>query len=519
MAERPAREHRDWRARRCTRWHTRTLGSGSRHTAVSRTPTTRRPERKHHEEGHPPRVRRDRGHLHLRQHVHHAQHRDERHRSTPTSARTATRSTRASRRSSTPAAAWPGSRSATARQPASSDADAGPRPASPSRPPSLRHGAGRLDVSRRSTAEASEERACSKPSTSLLAEHAELERELADPGVTPTRRSAKTPRPAVRRAHPVVAHLAASGSGLGDDLGAARELAAEDAVVRRRGRAARARSARSPRSGCGTCSSRATRPTTRTSSSRSRRARAARSRRCSPATCCGCTCGTPSARAGRPRSSTPPSPTSAATRRHRRGQGARARPSPATRRRAAEVRGRRAPRPAGAGHRVAGPHPHLRGRRARDARGRGDRRRDRRERPAHRRLPRRGPGGQSVNTTDSAVRITHLPTGIVVAARTRSASCRTRSRRCGSCAPGCWPPPRRRPTRPPASARRSQVRTVDRSERIRTYNFPENRISDHRVGYKAYNLDQVLDGDLEPVVDSCVEADLDGAAGRGRGVS
>ena len=59
-----------------------------------------------------------------------------------------------------------------------------------------------------------------------------------------------------------------------------------------------------------------------------------------------------------------------------------------------------------------------------------------------------------------------------------------------------------------SDARRSQVRTVDRSERIRTYNFPENRISDHRTGYKAYNLDQVLDGDLQPVLDSCVEADL-----------
>jgi peptide chain release factor 1 len=58
-------------------------------------------------------------------------------------------------------------------------------------------------------------------------------------------------------------------------------------------------------------------------------------------------------------------------------------------------------------------------------------------------------------------------------------------------------------------ARRSQVRTVDRSERIRTYNYPENRISDHRTGYKAYNLDQVLDGDLQPVLDSAVEADLE----------
>jgi peptide chain release factor 1 len=58
-----------------------------------------------------------------------------------------------------------------------------------------------------------------------------------------------------------------------------------------------------------------------------------------------------------------------------------------------------------------------------------------------------------------------------------------------------------------SDARRSQVRTVDRSERIRTYNFPENRISDHRVGFKAHNLDQVLDGDLDDMIDACVEAD------------
>ena len=59
-----------------------------------------------------------------------------------------------------------------------------------------------------------------------------------------------------------------------------------------------------------------------------------------------------------------------------------------------------------------------------------------------------------------------------------------------------------------SDARKSQVRTVDRSERVRTYNFPENRIADHRVGYKAHNLDQVLDGDLQPVIDALVEADL-----------
>lgn len=58
-----------------------------------------------------------------------------------------------------------------------------------------------------------------------------------------------------------------------------------------------------------------------------------------------------------------------------------------------------------------------------------------------------------------------------------------------------------------AAMRKSQVRTVDRSERIRTYNFPENRITDHRTGYKAYNLDMVLEGELDPVVQSCIDAD------------
>ena len=59
-----------------------------------------------------------------------------------------------------------------------------------------------------------------------------------------------------------------------------------------------------------------------------------------------------------------------------------------------------------------------------------------------------------------------------------------------------------------SEVRKSQVRTVDRSERIRTYNFPENRLADHRTGYKAHNLDQVMDGDIEPVIQSCVDADM-----------
>ena len=118
-----------------------------------------------------------------------------------------------------------------------------------------------------------------------------------------------------------------------------------------------------------------------------------------------------------------------------------------------------------------------------------------------------GPGGQSVNTTDSAVRITHVPTGIVVSLPEREVAAAEQGvGACASCGPGC-PPRRRRPPPRPPTARRRQVRTVDRSERIRTYNFPENRIADHRTGYKAYNLDQVLDGDLDPVVQSAIDAD------------
>ena len=119
-----------------------------------------------------------------------------------------------------------------------------------------------------------------------------------------------------------------------------------------------------------------------------------------------------------------------------------------------------------------------------------------------------GPGGQSVNTTDSAVRITHLPTGIVVSCRTRSRSCRTARPACACCAPGILAARQEEAAAAAASeARRSQVRTVDRSERIRTYNFPENRIADHRTGYKAYNLDAVLGGELGPVVQSAIDAD------------
>ncbi|WP_395692592.1 peptide chain release factor 1 [Nocardioides sp.] len=119
-----------------------------------------------------------------------------------------------------------------------------------------------------------------------------------------------------------------------------------------------------------------------------------------------------------------------------------------------------------------------------------------------------GPGGQSVNTTDSAVRITHLPTGIVVSCQNEKSQLQNKEQALRILRSRLLQAAQEAAEAEAGEARRSQVRTVDRSERIRTYNYPENRISDHRTGYKSYNLDQVLDGDLQPVLDSCVEADL-----------
>ena len=118
-----------------------------------------------------------------------------------------------------------------------------------------------------------------------------------------------------------------------------------------------------------------------------------------------------------------------------------------------------------------------------------------------------GPGGQSVNTTDSAVRITHLPSGIVVAMQNEKSQLQNREAAMRVLRARLLAAQQEAAAAEAAEMRRSQVRTVDRSERIRTYNFPENRIADHRTGYKAYNLDQVLAGDLGPVIASAIEAD------------
>ncbi len=118
-----------------------------------------------------------------------------------------------------------------------------------------------------------------------------------------------------------------------------------------------------------------------------------------------------------------------------------------------------------------------------------------------------GPGGQSVNTTDSAVRITHVPTGIVVAMQNEKSQHQNRDAGLRVLKARLIADAKAKREAEASAQRLSQVRTVDRSERIRTYNYPENRIADHRTGFKAYNLDQVLEGALEDVVQSAIAAD------------
>jgi peptide chain release factor 1 len=125
-----------------------------------------------------------------------------------------------------------------------------------------------------------------------------------------------------------------------------------------------------------------------------------------------------------------------------------------------------------------------------------------------------GPGGQSVNTTDSAVRITHLPTGIVVSCQNEKSQLQNKEQALRVLRARLLAAAEADADAKAAAERKAQVRTVDRSERVRTYNFPENRISDHRVGYKAYNLDQVMEGDLDAVIDALAAADLEAKLAR-----
>jgi peptide chain release factor 1 len=118
-----------------------------------------------------------------------------------------------------------------------------------------------------------------------------------------------------------------------------------------------------------------------------------------------------------------------------------------------------------------------------------------------------GPGGQSVNTTDSAVRITHLPTGVTVSMQNEKSQLQNREAAMRVLRSRLLALAIEEQNAKDAAARGAQIRTVDRSEKVRTYNFPDNRVADHRSGYKANNLSQVLDGDLDAVISSLVDAD------------
>jgi peptide chain release factor 1 len=118
-----------------------------------------------------------------------------------------------------------------------------------------------------------------------------------------------------------------------------------------------------------------------------------------------------------------------------------------------------------------------------------------------------GPGGQSVNTTDSAVRVTHTPTGVVVSCQDEKSQLQNREKALRILRARLLRMEQERQQKEQAEERRSQVGTGDRSERIRTYNFPQGRVSDHRIGLTLYRLEEILDGDIEEVIETLASAD------------
>ena len=118
-----------------------------------------------------------------------------------------------------------------------------------------------------------------------------------------------------------------------------------------------------------------------------------------------------------------------------------------------------------------------------------------------------GPGGQCVNTTQSAVRITHIPTGIVVSCQDEKSQIKNKAKGMRVLRARVLEKMRQEAADAEASARRSMVGSGDRSERIRTYNFPERRVTDHRIGLTLHKLDQILEGQLDEIIDALITSD------------
>ena len=118
-----------------------------------------------------------------------------------------------------------------------------------------------------------------------------------------------------------------------------------------------------------------------------------------------------------------------------------------------------------------------------------------------------GNGGQCVNTTDSAVRLTHYPTGIVIYSQTEKSQIQNKEKAFALLRAKLYDMECQKAHDAEADARRSQIGTGGRSEKIRTYNFPQGRVTDHRIGLTLYKLDKILNGDIQDIIDACIAAD------------